>query len=200
MKPMKLTPIEKPHTLLLKLANYLSKRRFGKVIMPLKVLYARVPALLMLSAKLESIEKKLSLPKETRILIKNFVAQLNNCEFCSDLSKYEAVKNTVEGKKILELMNYKDSATFSEQEKALFAYLEEVTVMKSCSDATFLQLKKYFSEKEIVEITWLCAKEHYYNLMAKPLGIASDELAGSVVNKEETEMKTTSNLAYGAGK
>jgi AhpD family alkylhydroperoxidase len=200
MKPMKLTPIERPQTLFLKLAYYLSKRRFGKVIMPLKVLYARVPALLMLSAKLESIEKKLSLPKETRILIKNFVAQLNNCEFCSDLSKYEALKNTVEGKKIFELMNYKDSATFNEQEKALFAYLEEVTVMKSCSDATFLQLKKYFSEKEIVEITWLCAKEHYYNLMAKPVGIASDELAGSVVNKEETEMKTTSNLAYGAGK
>lgn len=189
MSTVRLTPIEKPKSLFLKLAYIVAKRRFGKVIMPLKVIYARVPALLMLSGKLEKTEKKLSLPKETRILIKNFVSQLNNCNFCSDLSAYEAAKNSVEGRKILELLYYKTSDSYSDKEKALFAYLEEVTEMKNCSDEGFNNLKKFFSEKEMVEITWLCAKENYYNMMAKPLHIPSDQLAMVAVKKVEKRIQ-----------
>jgi AhpD family alkylhydroperoxidase len=190
MGTIRLTPIEKPGSLFLKLAYNMAKRQFGKVIMPLKVIYARAPSLLMLAAKLESTEKKLSLPKNIRILIKNFVSQLNDCKFCSDLSKYEAVKNSVEGRKIIELLDYKSSSAFGELEKALFAYLEEVTVMKSCSDETFNHLKQYFREREIVEITWLCAKENYYNMMAKPLNIPSDEL-GKAPNQRKEEASIT---------
>lgn len=31
-------------------------------------------------------------------------------------------------------------------------------------------------EPEVVEITWINATENYFNLMAKPLGLASDAL------------------------
>ena len=185
MGTIRLTPIEKPGSLLLKLAYKMAKRQFGKVIMPLKVIYARVPALLMLSGKLESTEKKLSLPKNIRILIKNFISHLNDCKFCSDFSAYEAAKNSVEGRKIIELLNYRKSDAFSDLEKALFAYLEEINATKTCSDETFNNLKKYFSEKEIVEITWLCAKENYYNMMAKPLNIPSDQLTKPVRQQEK---------------
>jgi alkylhydroperoxidase family enzyme len=58
----------------------------------------------------------------------------------------------------------------------LLAYLEEVNFTKSATDETFAGLKKHYSEKEIVEITWLNATENYYNLLAKPLGLTSDEL------------------------
>jgi len=53
------------------------------------------------------------------------------------------------------------------------------TFTKTATDQTFQELRKYFSEKQVVEITWLNATENYYNLMAKPLGLHSDELKHS---------------------
>src|SRR5712691_248699 len=59
-------------------------------------------------------------------------------------------------------------------ESAALAYVEEVTRNKRASDATFETLRKHFSEREIVEITWLNAIENYYNLINIPLEIESD--------------------------
>jgi len=40
----------------------------------------------------------------------------------------------------------------------------------------YWMLKRTFGKKEIVEITWINATENYYNLLAKPLGLSSDNL------------------------
>ena len=56
------------------------------------------------------------------------------------------------------------------------AYLEEVNFSKTATDETFDELQRYFSDKQIVEITWLNATENYFNLIAKPLGLISDGL------------------------
>ena len=45
---------------------------------------------------------------------------------------------------------------------------------QAVSNATFEALRKHFSEREIVEITWLNAVENYYNLINIPLEIESD--------------------------
>ena len=87
-----------------------------------------------------------------------------------------AQKENMELQQWKEFMNFRNSDMFSNKEKALLAYLEEVNFTKTATDETFNELKKNFSEKEIVEITWLNATENYYNLMAKPLGLTSDEL------------------------
>ncbi|MCC6766153.1 MAG: hypothetical protein IT293_15955 [Deltaproteobacteria bacterium] len=42
---MRLAPIERPSTLVGKLAYWMTERRLGKVITPMKVIYARLPAL-----------------------------------------------------------------------------------------------------------------------------------------------------------
>lgn len=45
------------------------------------------------------------------------------------------------------------------------------------SDATYGELAKHFSEREIVEIVWANAVGNYFNLIAVPLGLESDGLA-----------------------
>ena len=42
---MRLAPIEQPRSLLVRIAYWLSKRQLGKVMTPLKVIYARAPRL-----------------------------------------------------------------------------------------------------------------------------------------------------------
>ncbi|TGK01053.1 carboxymuconolactone decarboxylase family protein [Leptospira semungkisensis] len=176
---MRLQPIDKPKSILLKLAYIASKIQFGKVIAPLRFIYSRSTPIMMSSMKILSTEKKLSLPKEIKLKIRFFIAHLNECKFCSNLQDYISRKESKEFVEWKELSEYKQSSRFSNKEKALFSYLEEVTFTKKASDSTFETLRSYFSEKEIVEITWICATENYFNLLGKPLGLNSDEMVFS---------------------
>ena len=72
------------------------------------------------------------------------------------------------------LPDFASSPLFSERERAVLAYTEEVTRRRSVSDAIFETLRKHASEREIVEITWLNAVGNFFNLMAVPLGLESD--------------------------
>jgi hypothetical protein len=174
---MRIKPIEKPKSIFLKLVYWITKKQYGKVISPIKTIYSRSRPLLFFGKKIIDTEKKLKLNKSKKILIRNYVSTLNNCSFCSDLSKYEAEKNRIEVQKIIELLNFKHSDHFSEEEKALLTYVDEITTTKDVNEDTFVLLKKYFSDKEIIEITWICATENYFNLMTKPLGLRSDQLS-----------------------
>jgi len=173
---MRLTAIEHPKPLLLKIAYYLSKKQFGKVIAPLRYIYSRSIPAMMTSMKIYKSENKLSLPKETRLLIRYFTSHLNDCSFCSNTAEFMTQKEHLELKQWKEFMNFRNSNSFNAKEKSLLAYLEEVNFTKSATDDTFTELKRHYSEKEIIEITWLNATENYYNLMAKPLGLTSDDL------------------------
>ncbi len=165
---------------MIKVASIFSKRLFGKVIAPLRTIYSVQPALLGMVTKISRTEKKLTLAPELRRLITTFVSTLNNCSFCADLNLFMANKMNIEKQKLKVLLNFRNEKSFNEKEKAMLAYCEEVTLTKTSTDACFTQLKKYFSEKEIVEITWLNAVENYFNLMAKPLKISSDALSNNL--------------------
>jgi alkylhydroperoxidase family enzyme len=173
---MRLTPVENPESLLLKIAYFISKRQFGKVIAPLRYIYSRSVPAMMTSMKIYKSERKVSLSKETRLFIRYYTSHLNDCSFCSNTSEFMVQKENIELQQWKEFVNFRNSDKFSDKEKSLLAYLEEVNFTKSATDETFTGLKKHYSEKEIVEITWLNATENYYNLLAKPLGLTSDEL------------------------
>ena len=73
-----LAPIEKPQGLMMKLAYYFTRKQFGKVLMPLKVHSARLPAAFgMFYGKVSQLDKKLQLPQETAALVRQQVARLN---------------------------------------------------------------------------------------------------------------------------
>ena len=65
---------------------------------------------------------------------------------------------------------------YQESEKAALLFAQELTLEKKISDATFEQARKFYSERELVEIAWLVATEHYYNLMNLAFNIHSDNL------------------------
>jgi alkylhydroperoxidase family enzyme len=54
--------------------------------------------------------------------------------------------------------------------------VDEATRSKTVGDATFERLREQFSEREIVEITFLNAIENFYNLINLPLEIEEDGL------------------------
>jgi hypothetical protein len=66
-----LAPIEKPKGLLMKLTCYFVRRQFGKVMTPIKVHQARLPAAFgRFYGKIAQLDKKLILSPEMRLFIR----------------------------------------------------------------------------------------------------------------------------------
>ena len=176
---MRLALIEKPKSLFLKTAYWFSRRRFGKVLTPMKVIYARKPSLLSLAMKISKFEEKqTSLAPDLRLFVKTATATLNGCSFCQDIALAQAVKSKIGTGKFTALLKNDDGelSSFTEKERAVLAVIREYDANKKVSDEAFAELKKHFSETEIIEILALNAFEHFYNALTIPLEIESDGL------------------------
>lgn len=176
ISPHRLESIEHPSSLKLKFVYWYSRRFFGKVLTPLKVHYARYPEALGLSQKIVKTEETIDLDPKLKHLIKVYIATLNGCAFCVDIGKASAQKQNLDTEFFDDLLRFGESDHFTPAEKAALYYVDETTRLKHVSDETFESLKKYFDEREIVQITLLNSIENFYNLMNAPVNIGSDEL------------------------
>src|SRR5262245_18624568 len=85
-----------------------------------------------------------------------------------------AIKASLNEAKFNALDEYRSSPLFSEADRAALDYVTELTTEKKVEAGTFAQLRKHFSEREICEIIWLVASEHFYNMTNIGLNIHSD--------------------------
>jgi alkylhydroperoxidase family enzyme len=172
-----LPPIENPSSPLIKLAYAMTRGQFGKVLTPIKVVYSRMPvAFGMFAGKIQKLDKKLTLPPEMIMLLREQVARINVCEFCIDIGRAFAIKASMNEAKFEALGDYKTSPVFSEAERAALDYVSELTRDKQVKAETFERMARHFSERAICEIVWLVASEHFYNMTNIGLNIHSDML------------------------
>lgn len=172
-----LQPIEKPQGLMMKLAYFFTRKQFGKVLTPLKVYSARLPIpFAFFYQKIGKLDKKLTLPFETIMLIREQVARINICLFCVDIGRMLSIRASLNEEKFNSLENYKTSALFSVKERAALDYVTLLTREKRMDKETFSKLKQHYSEKEICEIVYLVSTEHVYNMTNIGLNIHSDML------------------------
>ena len=172
-----LPPIEKPTGLIMKLAYYFTRRQFGKVLTPLKVHSARLPAAFgLFYSKISSLDKKLVFPPETVMLIREQVARINICLFCMDIGRSFTIKASMNQAKFDALEQYRTSPLFTDAERAALDYVTELTKDKNVNPGTFARMSRHYSERQICEIVWLVASEHLYNITNIGLNIHSDML------------------------
>ena len=172
-----LSPIDKPHGLIMKLAYALTRRQFGKVLTPLKVHSARLPPSFgLFYSKIGKLDKKLLLPPETALLIREQVARINMCLFCIDIGRWATISASMSEAKFDALEQYSTSPLFSDAERAALDYVTELTKDKKVNLGTFARMSGHYSERVICEIVWLVASEHFYNISNIGLNIHSDML------------------------
>ena len=178
----RLTPVENPESIKIKLAYWFIEWKMGKTITPLKVVYARFPEGFGLAKELMELEDKFTIPERLQHLIRVYTATLNGCAFCINIGKAMAQNDDVKEDVFEDLMQFEDSSVYSSAEKAALRYVDEATRNKHVSDSTFEQLKKHFNDRDIVQITLINAIENFYNVTNAPLNIGSDELC-KLMNK-----------------
>jgi len=172
-----LPPIENPKRLIMKLVYVMARRQFGKVITPMKVFVARLPvAFGQFYGRISALDKKLLLPPETAMLIREQVARINVCLFCLDIGRYFTIKASMNQAKFDALDQYRTNDLFSDAERVALDYATELTTNKNVDPETFARVARHYSERQICEIVWLIASEHFYNMTNIALNIHSDML------------------------
>lgn len=183
---MRLKAIENPANFLMKFAYWWSKREFGKVIMPMKIIYARKPKLMWIANKIyQTQEKDFSLDESLQLLIQTQVSMLNGCAFCNDILLAQAVRKKLGAEKFFALGGDIETKSFSEKERAVIRFVDEYARNRKISDETFEILREFFSEEEIIEIVAMNAFEQYFNAFAVPLEIESDGLRRLAESSQE---------------
>jgi alkylhydroperoxidase family enzyme len=184
----RLEPIEEPDGLKMRFVYWMVRRKFGKVMTPVKVVAARMPKSLGLNREFQKFHANgIQLEPELKLMVGTLVSEINGCGFCVDLAQSEAIRENLGMEKFDALAEYQTSPLFSERERAALAYVEEATRHKNVSDASFEELRNHFDDREIVEITLLNAMQNFTNLVNIPLEIESDGLCA--IARSETRME-----------
>ncbi len=172
---MRLTPIDRPPTLLVRIVFFVMKRMLGRVPTPYRVLFTRVPQAMFAHLQIvRLLDGKLGLEPSLQLLVSSHVAGLNGCTFCTDIGQAVAEQRHVDTTKLAALPDWRNPI-FTERERAALVYVEEATrAQHRVTDETFATLRAHFRDDEIVQLGFLVAIEHYFNLLNLPLEIGTD--------------------------
>lgn len=156
----------KRYPLYVRCVLWLQRRKFGRILEP-ALLWGRMPrAFFTFTLLYRSIDRAASpLEPELRSLVQVRVSQINWCAFCVDLNSAAALARHSSREKLDALSRYRESELFSDRERAALGYAEAMTdSTRRVDDALFSQLRRHFSEQEIVELTALTA---FQNMSSK---------------------------------
>jgi len=82
------------------------------------------------------------------------------------------VENEGGAEKLGEVLAWRDSKLFSPMERVALEYAERITTTgQKVDDTLFSELKKHFTEAQIVELTAAIAMENFRSKFNPPLGI-----------------------------
>src|SRR5438552_2490722 len=105
---MRLDPIEKPRGFITRMAYWGTRRRFGKVMTPMKVVLARMPGSLRFSNAIAKFELNgIRLEPALHYMVGILASQINGCEFCMDLGRSMAIREHLGTDKFNALSEYR---------------------------------------------------------------------------------------------
>jgi AhpD family alkylhydroperoxidase len=150
-------------------------RKYGMVLKP-ALLWARVPrlftAVALLFGALDS--KKSAITPSLRSMITVRVSQINWCEFCVDVNSYMYSKRAGEEAKLEALSEWRESPLFDEHEKVVLEYVDAITFSdRQVTDTQMEELRQYYDEDGIVELTGLIAFQNMSSKFNSALDVPS---------------------------
>lgn len=97
------------------------------------------------------------------------VSQINGCAFCLNIHAKAARANEVSEQKLNVLAAWRESPQFSARERAALRWAESLTLIAGgkVSDELYEQTRQYFSETEIVNLTFAVAAINSWNRLER---------------------------------
>ena len=102
------------------------------------------------------------------LLLKLRASQINGCAYCIDMHSIDARAAGETEQRLYALDAWRETPFFSDRERAALAWIESITLVSKTHvpDEVFEQVKKYFSEKEIMDLAIVATVINMWNRMA----------------------------------
>lgn len=111
------------------------------------------PAIYKAMMALENYMATTKIEKLHKDLIKIRASQINGCTYCMDMHSREARQHGETEQRLYVLTNWRETDLFSEEEQAILAMTEEVTLLpQGVSDATYERAAKLFDEQYLAQL------------------------------------------------
>ncbi len=119
------------------------------------------------------------LPIPLKEMVRVLISMKHFCGYCSTVRSNIAIDRGLTEEKLLATMDFENSNLFDEREKAAlrFATLFKDSDEGIDSDKVYEDLKKHFSEEEIIELALLCAQTDGVGKFARSLKMRTWEEA-----------------------
>lgn len=117
---------------------------------------------------LESYGKECSLDPLLKELIKIRASQINGCAYCVDMHTEDALKIGESARRIIALSVWQESHLFSEEERTILRFTEEITKIaeKGVADDTYQKMISFFGEQMTAQIIMLIITINSWNRIA----------------------------------
>ena len=128
-------------------------------------IYPLLPKAYEILIEMEKFLATSDLDSKLKELMKIRASQINKCAYCLEMHVEDALKIGEEAKRIYALPAWRESPYFSEKEKAVLEFTEQVTELskQGVSDNCYNNLKSFFSDKQISEIIILLGQINFWN-------------------------------------
>jgi AhpD family alkylhydroperoxidase len=138
-------------------------------------MYAHFPRLLQAYGGLEQATGKLhTLDDRYRALAELKAATLTQCEYCIDLGSMVSRRWGLSDEQLLQLPDFESSDVFGDVDKLVLRYSVAMSrTPVDVSDELFDQLREYFDDRQIVELTHVIALENMRGRFNLALGVGS---------------------------
>jgi AhpD family alkylhydroperoxidase len=123
------------------------------------------PAAYKAVAALQTYVDQSGLDAKLRDLIKIRASQINGCAFCLAMHTRDARKVGETDERMHLLSAWRDAQIYSSRERAALAWIEAITLVTKdhVPDEVFDEVRKHFSEKEIIDLTAAAAAINTWN-------------------------------------
>ena len=131
---------------------------------PRKLAPAGIKALL----GLEEYVRNSGLEPSLLDLVKTRASQINGCAFCIHMHTREARGRGETEERLYLLDAWRESPLYSERERAALAWTEAITLIHEthAPDEVYEEVRRHFSEQELVDLTLAIATINVWNRMA----------------------------------
>ena len=117
---------------------------------------------------LEMYVRRCGLERPLLELVKTRASQINGCAHCIDMHTKDARAQGETEQRLYALNAWRETPFFSERERAALAWTEAVTQVADTHvpDDIFEEVRRHFSEKELVDLTLTVATINAWNRLA----------------------------------
>ena len=143
-------------------------------LLPVRLDYSKIaPDSYKAVMQMQNFVNKSTLPKKLLELIKIRASQINKCAYCLDMHAKDAKALGESDQRIYLLNAWRESPEFyTKKEQVALAWTEALTLISESVDRAHIlkELKKQFSDKEIVDLTMAIVTINTWNRLSIGLG------------------------------